>query len=39
MIDLQRQMVAERIGQPVGFTVARDDRLFEITVTPAELAD
>ncbi len=37
MTDLQRLMIGERIGTPVGFTVARDARLFEITLTPAEL--
>ena len=39
MTDLQRLMIGERIGMPVGFTVARDAQLFEITVTPAELED
>jgi S1-C subfamily serine protease len=37
MTDLQRLMIGERIGTPVGFTVARDAQLFEITVIPAEL--
>jgi serine protease Do len=39
MTDLQRLMIGERIGMPVGFTVARDARLLELTVTPAELED
>ena len=37
MNELQRLMVAERIGTPVKFTIARDSRLLEFTVTPAEL--
>jgi len=37
MNELQRLMVGERIDTPVMFTVARDSRLLEITVTPAEL--
>ena len=39
MTDLQRLMIGERIGAAVGFTVARDAQLLEITVTPAELED
>jgi S1-C subfamily serine protease len=37
MNELQRLMVAERIGAPVRFKVARETELREITVTPAEL--
>jgi S1-C subfamily serine protease len=37
MTDLQRLMIGERIGTPVAFTVGRDSRLLEITVTPTEL--
>ena len=37
MNDLQRLMVAERIGERVVFTVARDLALREIAVTPTEL--
>jgi S1-C subfamily serine protease len=35
--DLQRLMVGERIGQPVGLTVLRGDRTLAISLVPAEL--
>jgi S1-C subfamily serine protease len=37
MNDLQRLMVGERIGAPVGFTVVRVDRVFTLEVVPVEL--
>jgi S1-C subfamily serine protease len=37
MTDLQRLMVAERIGAPVVFTIARSSHVLEATVLPAEL--
>jgi S1-C subfamily serine protease len=37
MNALQRQMVGERIGARVTFSIARVSRLVEIVVTPAEL--
>ena len=37
MNALQQLMIGERIGTPVMFTIARDSRLLEITVTPDEL--
>ena len=36
--DLQRQMVAARIGAPLTVTVIRDDRVLDLTVVPVELA-
>jgi serine protease Do len=39
MNDLQRLMVAERIGATATFTVARDERVFELPLVPSELAD
>jgi S1-C subfamily serine protease len=38
MNDLQRLMIGERIGAPATFTVARDERVFELSVMPAELS-
>ena len=38
MSELQRLLVAERIGTTVTFTVARIDRVLDISVTPLELA-
>ena len=37
MSELHRLMVAERIGVPTTFRVARDDRLLELELTPVEL--
>jgi serine protease Do len=37
MNDLQRLMVAERIGSPTVFTVARDEHVLELSVVPSEL--
>jgi S1-C subfamily serine protease len=37
MTDLQRLMVAERIGAPVVFTIARSSHVLEATVLPGEL--
>ena len=37
MSELQQLMVAERIGEPTTFTVAREDRLLELELTPVEL--
>ena len=37
MNDLQRLMVAERIGSPAVFTVAREERVFELPLVPSEL--
>ncbi len=37
MSDLQRLMVAERIGLRSVFTVARDERVFELPLVPSEL--
>ena len=37
MAELQRLMVAERIGVPTTFTVARDSRLLDVALTPVEL--
>jgi serine protease Do len=37
MNDLQRLMVGERIDAPAAFTVARDERVFELRLVPAEL--
>jgi S1-C subfamily serine protease len=39
MTDLQRLMVSERIGLPVTFSIARDDRVLELPVVPDELSD
>jgi serine protease Do len=39
MNDLQRLMVGERIGEPVTFSVAREERVLDIRVVPDELAD
>ena len=39
MNDLQRQMVSERIGLTVTFTVARGDRVFDLPVVPDELSE
>ena len=38
MNDLQRLMVGERIGAPVTFTVAREERVFELPLVPSELS-
>jgi S1-C subfamily serine protease len=38
MNDLQRLIVAEQIGATVTFTVARGERLLELSVVPSELA-
>jgi serine protease Do len=38
MNELQRLLVAERIGATVTFTVARGERLLELSVVPSELA-
>jgi serine protease Do len=38
MDDLQRLIVGERIGVPATFTVARAERVFELTLVPSELA-
>jgi S1-C subfamily serine protease len=38
MNDLQRLMVGERIGAPVTFTVARNERMFELPLVPSELS-
>ena len=37
MAELQRLMIAERIGVPTTFTVARDSRLLDVALTPVEL--
>src|SRR5213592_4801251 len=37
MDDLQRLMIAERIGVPTTLTVARDLRLLDVALTPVEL--
>jgi S1-C subfamily serine protease len=37
--DLQRLMVAERIGQPLQVTVLRDGREHTVTLVPDELGD
>jgi S1-C subfamily serine protease len=37
--DLQRLMIAERIGVPIDVRVLRDGRLVTTTVTPVELRD
>ncbi len=37
MAELQRLMIAERIGVPTRFTVARDSRLLDVALTPVEL--
>jgi S1-C subfamily serine protease len=37
MSNLQRLMVGERIGNPATFTVARDERVFDVPVIPGEL--
>jgi serine protease Do len=37
MADLQRLMVAERIGVPTTLTVGRESALLDLVVTPAEL--
>jgi S1-C subfamily serine protease len=37
MNDLQRLMVAERIGAPVTFTVGREENVFALQAVPAEL--
>jgi S1-C subfamily serine protease len=39
MNDLQRLMVGERIGEPVTFSVAREQRMLDIRVVPDELPD
>jgi serine protease Do len=38
MSELQRVMVGERIGEPVRFTIARHERVFDLDVVPGELA-
>jgi S1-C subfamily serine protease len=38
MNGLQHLMVGERIGVPATFTVARADRVFELSLVPSELA-
>jgi S1-C subfamily serine protease len=38
MSELQRLLVAERIGEPVTFAVARGERVLELAVVPTELA-
>lgn len=37
--DLQRLMVAERIGKPLSAAVVREGRLIELELTPSELPD
>jgi S1-C subfamily serine protease len=37
MNDLQALMLAERIGVPLVFSLARDEALLDVTVTPGEL--
>ena len=37
MAELQRLMIAERIGVPTRFTVARDSHLLDVALTPVEL--
>ena len=37
MAELQRLMIAERIGVPTTFTVARDSRLLDVALIPVEL--
>ena len=37
MAELQRLMVAERIGVPTTFTVARGSQLLDVALTPVEL--
>jgi S1-C subfamily serine protease len=37
MAELQRLMIAERIGVPTTFTVARDTQLLDVALTPVEL--
>jgi serine protease Do len=37
MAELQRLMIAERIGVPTTLTVGRDSQLLEIALTPVEL--
>jgi S1-C subfamily serine protease len=37
MAELQRLMIAERIGVPTTFTIARDVQLLDVALTPVEL--
>jgi S1-C subfamily serine protease len=37
MAELQRSMIAERIGVPTTLTVGRDSQLLEVALTPLEL--
>jgi S1-C subfamily serine protease len=37
--DLQKLMIGDAIGKAVILRVLRDDRVSEVTVTPAELVE